>query len=142
MSCRLSWTGPATQPGGVARPVLTLGAGPSFRPLAVGYLRLWPNDPPGHADAPSAHLRAFAHRCGLTLADTYTEQPDVSASREGAAFRALVEALRRPHIHTVIIPTPEHFSRFGGMYRAMRAVIGMETGADVLVMSTKGVGGW
>lgn len=23
LSCRLSWTGPATQPGGVARPVLT-----------------------------------------------------------------------------------------------------------------------
>ncbi|MGH3874922.1 MAG: hypothetical protein ACRDSR_26040 [Pseudonocardiaceae bacterium] len=130
--------GSATQPGGVARPVLTLGAGSRFRPLAVGYLRLWPNDPPGHADALSAHLRAFAHPRGLALADTYTEQqPDVS-SREGAAFRALVEALRRPHIHTVIIPTPEHFSRLRGMYRAMRTVIEVETGADVLVMSSMG----
>nr|MDQ3763021.1 hypothetical protein [Actinomycetota bacterium] len=55
-----------------------------------------------------------------------------------AAFRALVEVLRRPHIHTVIIPAPEHFSRFDGMYQAMRAIIDMETGADVLIMSNKG----
>ncbi|MGH4011633.1 MAG: hypothetical protein ACRDTH_26295 [Pseudonocardiaceae bacterium] len=74
------------------------------------------------------------------MADVYTEQqPDVSC-REGAAFCALVEALRRPHIHAVIIPTPEHFSRFGGMYRAMCAVINVETGADVLIMSNEGRG--
>ncbi|MGH3999646.1 MAG: hypothetical protein ACRDTJ_19555 [Pseudonocardiaceae bacterium] len=40
----------------------------------------------------------------------------------------------------MIIPTPEHFSRFGGMYRAMRTVIDMETGADVLIMSNEGRG--
>jgi hypothetical protein len=109
--------------------------------LAVGYLRLRPSDPPGHADALSARSRIFAHAGGLVLADIYTEQqPDVS-SREGAAFSVLVEALRRPHLHTVIIPTPEHFSRFGGMYRAMRTVIEVETGGDVLVMSSMGVGG-
>jgi hypothetical protein len=102
--------------------------------LVVGYLRVWPTDPPGHADALTAQLRAFADRSGLVLADVYTEQPDVS-SREGAAFDALVEALRRPHIHAVVIPSPEHFSRFGGMYRAMRTVIGAETSADVLVVS-------
>jgi hypothetical protein len=138
MSCRLSWVGPATQPGGVARPVLTLCAGSRFRRLAVGYVRLWPSDPPGLTDALSTQLRAFAHRCGLALANIYTEHTDVPASREGAAFRALIEALRRPHIHTVIIPAPEHFSRFGGMYQAMRAVIDMETGADVLIMSNRG----
>jgi hypothetical protein len=137
MSCRLSWTGPATQPGGVTRPVLTPCAGSRFRPLAVGYLRVWPSDPPGHADTLAVQLRAFAHRSGLALADTYTEQPGVS-SREGAAFSALVEALRRPHINTVIIPTPEHFSWFGGMYRAMRTAIDVETGADVLIMSGGG----
>lgn len=138
MSCRLNWTGPATQP--LALPVITLGAGSRFRPLTVGYVRLWSSDPSGHADALLAQLRAFADVRGLALADVYTEQVSVP-SREGAAFHALVEALRRPHINTVIIPTPEHFSRFGGMYRAMRTVIEVETGADVLIMSTKGVGG-
>jgi len=81
-------------------------------------------------------MRAFAYRSALALAATYTEQSDVS-SREGAAFSALVEALRRPHIHAVVIPSPGHFSRFGGMYRAMRTGIETETGADVLVMSDK-----
>lgn len=47
------------------------------------------------------------------MADVYTEEPGVS-SREGAAFSALVDALRRPHIHAVVIPSTPHFSRFGG----------------------------
>jgi hypothetical protein len=34
----------------------------------------------------------------------------------------------------VVIPSPGHFSRFDGMYQAMRTVIETETGADVLVM--------
>jgi hypothetical protein len=105
----------------------------------VGYKRLQASDPPGLADQLNAEMRAFAHRCGLALADVYTEQPDVS-SREGAAFSALIEALRRPHIHAVVIPSPGHFSRFGGMYRAMRTVIETETGADVLVMSDRSGG--
>jgi hypothetical protein len=104
-----------------------------LRPLVVGYMRLQASDPLGLADQLNAEMRAFAHRCGLALADVYIEQPDVS-SREGAAFSALVEALRRPHIHAVVIPSPGHFSRFGGMYQAMRTVIETETGADVLVM--------
>jgi nucleotide-binding universal stress UspA family protein len=132
--------GSTAQPGGVAGSALTDCAGSRFRPLAVGYVRLWPSDPPGHADALAAQLRAFAHRCGLALTDTYTEHTDVPASREGAAFRALVEALRRPHIRAVVIPSPEHFSRFGDMYRAMRTVINVETGADMLIMSNKGGG--
>jgi hypothetical protein len=100
----------------------------------VGYLRLWASDPAGLADRLNADMRAFAHRSGLALADVYTEQFDVS-SREGAAFRALVEALRHPHIHAVVIPSPGHFSCFGGMYQAMRALIETETGADVLIMT-------
>lgn len=104
MSCRLSWTGPATQP--FARPVLTLCAGSRLRPSAVGYVQLWPNDPPGHADALSPQLRAFTDVRGLALADEYTKE--VAPSREGVAFGAPVKALRRPHINTVIIPTPEH----------------------------------
>lgn len=75
-----------------------------MRPLAVGYVRLQASDPLGVADLLDAEMRVFAHRCGLALADTYTEHADVPVSREGEAFRALVETPRRPHIHTVIIP--------------------------------------
>jgi hypothetical protein len=107
-----------------------------LRPLVVGYLHLQASDPLGFADQLTAEMHAFAHRCGLALADVYTEQPDVS-SREGAVFRALVEALRRPHIHAVVIPSPGHFSCFGGMYQAMRALIEAETGADVLIMTDR-----
>jgi hypothetical protein len=131
MSCRLSWAGPAARPGGVAGPTLAPCAGTRLRPLAVGYVRLQTSVPLGLAHLLIAEMRAFAHRGGLALADIYTEQQLDVSSREGAAFRAPVEALRRSHIHTVIISTPEHFSRFGGMYRAMCAVIDMETGADV-----------
>jgi hypothetical protein len=136
----MSWVGSATRPGGAAGPALTPCTGPRLRPLVVGYMRLQASDPPGFADQLMADMRAYAHRFGLTLADTYTEQPEVS-SREGAAFSTLVEALRRPHIHTVVIPSAGHFSRFGGIYRVMRTLIETETGADVLVVSdrTKGV---
>lgn len=134
MSCRTSGAGSAA-PGDAAGSALPLCTGSSLRPLAVGYLRMWPSDLPGHADALTAQLQAFAHKSGLVLTDVYAEQVDVPASREGAAFRALVDALRRPHLNTAIIPTPLHFSRFGGMYRAMCTVIAVETGADVLIVS-------
>jgi hypothetical protein len=107
----------------------------------VGYVRLPASDPLGLAEQLNAEMRAFAHQSGFVLADIYTEHTDVPASREGAAFRALVEALRRSRINAVIIPAPEHFSRFGGVYRAMRTVIDVETGADVLIMSSMGGGG-
>jgi hypothetical protein len=136
MSGRLSWAGPATRPGGAAGPALTPCAGSRLRPLVVGYVRLQACDPPGFADQIIADMRVFTHQGGLALADTYIEQSDVS-SREGAAFSALVEALRRPHIHAVVIPSTGHFSRFGGMYEAMRTMIKTETGADVLVMSDR-----
>ncbi len=83
-------------------------------------------------------MRAFAHRSGLALVDTYIEHPGAS-SREGAAFRALVEALHRPHIHAAVIPSPEHFSRFG-LCRATRTLIETETGAHVLVISDRSGG--
>jgi hypothetical protein len=138
MSCRLSWGGPA-RPGGVG-PTLAPCAGLRWRPLVVGYVRLQVSDPLGLANQLNAELQAFAHRSGLALGDVYTEHTDVPASREGAAFRALVEALRRPHIRAVVIPSPEHFSRFGGMHRAMCTVIDVETGLDVLIMSNRGGG--
>jgi len=136
VSCRLSWVGPATKLGGVARPALPY-AGSRLRPWAVGYLRLWPHDPPKHADTLTVQLRTFARQSGLVLADVYTEQTDVPASREGAAFRALVEALRHPHITTVII-SAEHFSRFRGTSGAMCTAIATETAADIMIMSGRG----
>ena len=132
MSCRLSRAGPEVRPGGAAGPALTSCVGSRLRLLVVGYVRLQASDPLGLADLLIADMCAFAHRSALALAATYTEQPDVS-SREGAAFSALVEALRRPHIHALVIPSPGHFCRFGGMYRAMRTAI--ET--DVLVVYDK-----
>jgi hypothetical protein len=104
-------------------------------------VRLQASDPPGCADQLNTEMRAFAHGCGLALANTYTEQFDVS-SREGAAFSAMVKALRRPHIHAVVIPSRGHFSRFDGMYRGMCTVIETETGADVLVMSDRSGGAY
>lgn len=139
MSCRPDWAGLVTRPGGVAGPALPACVGPRFRPLAVGYLRLWRTDPPGHAKTLTAQWRAFAHRSNLALADVSTEHPDVS-SREGAAFRALVEALRRPHTPTVIIPAPKHFSRVCDMHRPMCPFIDVETGADLLIVSEHGRG--
>lgn len=114
MSLRLSGAGSATRPGGAAGPALSPYAGSRLRPLALGYMRLPAFDPPGLADRLNLDTPTFAHRSGLVLADTYTEQPGVS-SRAGAAFSALVKALRRPHIHAIVIPSPGRFSRFGGM---------------------------
>jgi hypothetical protein len=99
-----------------------------------GYTRA---TPPGLADQLIAEMRASAHRSGLALADTYIEHPGAS-SREGAAFRALVGAAP-PHIHAVVIPSPEHFSRFG-LCRATRTLIETETGAHVLVISNRSGG--
>lgn len=134
MRCHLSRDGVVTEPGSVTTPFPMGCVGSRFRPLAVAYLRLWPCDPSEHADAVTARLRWFAEAHGLALADVYTEQPDVPASREGAAFSALMAALRRPHITTVIVPA-EHFARLHGMYRAMCTAIAVETAADVLIMS-------
>ena len=135
-----TWASPAMlRPGRVAGPALQVCAGSRLRPLVVGYLRILLTDPPGHGDQLAAELSTFADRSGLALADIYTEHPDVS-SRQGAAFDALIEALRRPHIHAVLIPSPQHFSRFGGMYRAMCTVIDIETGADILIMRSRSGG--
>jgi hypothetical protein len=134
MRCHLSRGGVVTEPGSVTALSPTQCVGSRFRPLAVAYLRLWPCDSPEHADAVTARLRRFADAHGLALADVYTEQPDTPASREGAAFSALMAALRRPHITTVIVPA-EHFARLHGMYRAMCTAIAVETCADLLIVA-------
>jgi hypothetical protein len=87
MNCRLSWIDPATQPEGVTEPTLAPCAGLRFHPWEVDYLRVWPSDSPGHADASIAQSLTFAHLRGLAMAPVYTEQVGVS-SRDRAAFRA------------------------------------------------------
>ncbi|MER7366899.1 hypothetical protein [Nonomuraea wenchangensis] len=111
-------TGPVTPPG-------------SAQPLAVGYVRLRPGPDTAESDHLPESLRGFAARAGLDLVDIYTDR---HAYRR-PAFGELLQALCRPEVNTVIIPTPEHLSEFDGIYQAMRALIEMETGADVLVMS-------
>jgi hypothetical protein len=105
--------------------------------LAVGYLLPWPSEPAEQIDAVSARLRLFAQARGLALADVCTEPVSVPASREGTAFSALVEALRRPHISTVIIPA-EHYIRLRGIHRATCTAIAVETCAALLIMSDGG----
>ncbi|MFG1615081.1 hypothetical protein ACGFI3_20160 [Nonomuraea wenchangensis] len=114
-------TGPVTHPG---------SAQPS-RPLAVGYVRLRPGPDTAECDNLAESLRGFAARVGLDMVDIYTDR---HAYRR-PAFGELLQALCRPEVNAVIIPTPEHLSEFDGIYQAMRALIEIETGADVLVMS-------
>jgi hypothetical protein len=135
VSLRLSWASPAARPTGAAGPALVPCAGSRLRYLPVGYMRLQTSDPPGLTDLLTADMRAFPHRSGLALPDTHTEQPDEASSRQGAAFSQLVKALRRPHLPAIVIPSPEHFSRFGGMSPVMYTIIKIETGTDVLAMS-------
>ncbi|MGH3975038.1 MAG: hypothetical protein ACRDS9_17175, partial [Pseudonocardiaceae bacterium] len=49
--------------------------------------RLQASDPLGLANQLNAEMRAFTHRCGLALADIYTEQPDVSSRVWGSRSR-------------------------------------------------------
>lgn len=80
-------------------------------------------------------LVVYARREGLTLADIYVERnEDDSTPMARAAFLTMVDALRRPDMYGVLIPSLCHFSRFPGVQQAMRAVIEVETGARVLVM--------
>jgi hypothetical protein len=58
----LRCAGPVARYGSVAG--LPVCAGSRLRPSAVGYLRLWPTDPPGCAGTLTDRLRVFAHRRG------------------------------------------------------------------------------
>lgn len=96
--------------------------------------------PPGHADTLTAQLRAFAHRSGLMLDDVYTEHPDVPASREGAAFRALVEALRHPtYVRSSFLCLSTSRGSAVCTGSCIR-LIAVETGADIVIMSKRGGG--
>ncbi|WP_440073983.1 hypothetical protein [Streptosporangium sp. OZ121] len=118
--------GPVTHPGPLPGSALP----PTARRLAVGYVRLLPGTHTADSDQVTARLRAFAARSGLDLVNVYT---DHHAYR--SAFGELLQALCDPDITAVVIPAPEALSEFDGVYQAMRTLIELETGADVLVMS-------
>lgn len=118
--------GPVRHPGPLPGPTLPTTA----RRLAVGYMRLSPGTNTLDSDQVTARMRAFAARSGLDLVNTFADHYVYRS-----AFGELLQALCDPDITAVIIPTPEHLSEFDGIYKAMRALIELETGADVLVMS-------
>ena len=121
------WAAPVTHPGPLPGSALP----PTARRRAVGYVRLRP-DTDTDSEHVAARLRGFAARSGLDLVGIYTEHPH---PYQPSAFGELLQALCRPDISTVVIPAPEHLSEFDGIYQAMWALIEIETGADVLVMS-------
>jgi len=114
---------PVTYPGPLP------GSAHPPRRLAVGYVRLRPDA--AERNRVAAQVVAFAARSGMHLIHIYTDRHAVRRS----AFGELLQALCDPDVNAVIIPTPEHLSEFDGMYQAMRTLIEIETGADVLVMS-------
>lgn len=102
-----------------------------------GYLRVEPADGPRAGNRLTDELRAHAKREGLTLAHVFTDcYKDGSAQFERHGFSALVDALRRPGVYGVLVPSLDHLSRFSGVRHAMCTLIQLETGARVLVMNT------
>jgi hypothetical protein len=97
---------------------------------AVGYIRLRPTDPPGHADQLAEHLRAVAARSGLELIDIYTEP---AHTHRRTAFGSLLRTLLSPDVHAVIIPALWHLSECDGIHRGIRMVIEKETQSIVVV---------
>ena len=106
-----------------------------MRPLALGYVRFHPLDPPEIRTALTAELHAYAEKEGLTLGEVYTDPLDPSAGvPDRAGFCALMDALRHADVHMVIIPTAAHLSRRPGGYTARRAIIESEGGARLLAI--------
>jgi len=108
----------------------------TLQPLVYGYLRIGPADPPERSERLTVELREHAKREGLTLAHVFADRyKDGSDQFERNGFSALVDALRRPGVYGVLIPSLSHFSRFAGMRQAMCTLIQLETGVRVLVMN-------
>lgn len=107
-----------------------------MQPLVYGYIRLGPADSSEAGAGLARELARYAEREGLTLADVFTDRQEAgTAERLGrSAFMVMVNALRRPGVTGVLIPSLAHFSRFPGVHEAMRTLIELETGARVFVM--------
>ncbi|MEV0597606.1 hypothetical protein [Nonomuraea cavernae] len=97
---------------------------------AVGYIRLRPTDPPGHADQLAERLLTVAARSGLELIDIYTEP---AHTHRRTAFGSLLRTLLSPDVHAVIIPALWHLSEVDGIHRGIRMVIEKETQSIVVV---------
>ena len=107
------------------------------QPLAVGYLRCDPTDPPAFRTTLIAELHAYADHHGLILDEIHTDLLDPPAGiPDRSGFAALMDALRRTHIHAVIIPSPQHLSRRLSSYTSRRAIIESETGTRLLAIHT------
>jgi hypothetical protein len=107
----------------------------AVQPMVCGYIRARLCVPQSGASSLQRALCAYARREGLTLADIYIEwHEDDSRPLGRSAFVAMVDALRRPDMYGVLIPSLCHFSRFPGVQQAMRGLIEVETGARVLIM--------
>lgn len=100
-----------------------------------GYVRVGLADRPNLID----ELRAHSKREGLTLAHVFTDRyEDGPEQFERHGFSALVNALKRPGVYGVLVPSLDHLSRFPGVRQAMCTLIQLETGARILAMDTSG----
>ncbi|PZS26962.1 MAG: hypothetical protein DLM59_17205 [Pseudonocardiales bacterium] len=109
--------------------------GDSVRPLTFGYLRLWPDEAADGGSGLVEEIEAFATREGMTLADVFTDPFDPAVDEpDRAGFCALMDALRRCHPSTVIVPSPDHLSRHPGGRRNCRVLIEHEAGARLHIV--------
>ena len=105
------------------------------RPLALGYLRLWAADPPEVGATLIAELHSYADQEGLTLAGVYTDLFDPPADGpDRPRFCALTDAIRRLDPDAVIIPGPDHLSRYPRQFASRRTIIDTEGGARLLII--------
>ena len=101
-----------------------------MRPVIFGYVCV----PYGCTKRLIAHLTAavpdYAERECYTLAEVFVDHSDVDRS----ALAAMIEAIDSGGIHTVVVPSLDHFSSVPGARQAIRRYIEHQTGARVLVM--------
>jgi len=111
----------------------------SLQPLVYGYLRVGPAASPRCTERLTSELRAHAKCEGLTLAHVFADHyEDGSEQFQRNGFSALVDALKRPGVYGVLVPSLDHFSRFPGVRQAMCTLTQLETGVRVLVMNNVG----
>jgi hypothetical protein len=107
--------------------------GSIVRPLVYGYIRLATTDAPDRCACLTRELASYAEREGMALAEVFTDRDTGSSTEAGrAGFVVMVQALRRPGVYGVLVPSLRHFSRFPGVHKAMCALIEVQTGARVL----------
>lgn len=81
----------------------------AVQPMVCGYVRARLCVPETGVNSLQQALCTYAHREGLTLADIYIERhEDDSKPLARSAFVAMVDALRRPDMYGVLIPSLCH----------------------------------